>query len=110
MALRIGLYVVAALLLGAHFLREGNLFAVALCAGAPLPLLCRRRWVLVLLQLMAYGAAGVWILTAVHLVDQRQLAGRDWTAAAAILGAVALLTIVAGLLLNSRALRERYPR
>jgi hypothetical protein len=110
MAFRIGLFAVAALLLGAHFLREGNLFAVALCAGAPLLFSWRRRRVLVLLQLMAYGAAGVWILTAVHLVDQRQLAGRDWTAAAAILGTVALLTIAAGLLLNSHAIRERYPR
>ncbi len=110
MALRIGLYAVAALLLGAHFLRESNLFAVALCAAAPLLFLCRRRWAPIALQIMAYGAAAIWIMVAVHLVEQRQFAGRDWTTAAIILGSVALLTLLAGLLLNARAIRERYSR
>ena len=110
MVLRVILYVVAALLLGAHFLRDGNVVAVALCAGAPLLFFRRRRWVLILLQLMAYSAAGIWLLTIMHLVGQRQLEGRAWTAAALILGTVALVTVLAGLLLNSRAMRERYPR
>jgi hypothetical protein len=110
MALRIGIYVVAALLLGAHFMREGNLIAVALCVAAPLLFLWRRRWVPIALQVLAYGAAAIWILTTVHLVDQRMLEGRGWTTATIILGAVALLTLLAGLLLNSRVIRERYPR
>ena len=110
MALRIGLYAVAALLLGAHFLRESSFIAVALCAAAPLLFLWRRRWVPIALQIMAYAAAAIWIITAVHLVDQRQLEGRGWTAAAIILGSVALLTLLAGLLLNSRVIRARYSR
>ena len=36
MAPRISLFVVAALLLGAHFLRAGNWPAMALCLAAPL--------------------------------------------------------------------------
>jgi hypothetical protein len=110
MALRISLFVVAALLLGAHFLRESNLVAVELCAGVPLLFFWRRRWSLIALQVMAYGASMIWIVTAVHLVDQRQLAGHGWTTAAIILGSVALLTLLAGLLLNSRVIRERYSR
>ena len=110
MALRIVLYVIAALLLGAHFLREGNVVAVAFCAAAPLLFLLRRFWTLIVLQVMAYSAAGIWLLTALHLIDQRQLEGRPWTTAALILGAVALLSVLAGLLLNSKAIRERYSR
>ncbi len=110
MALRIGLFIAAALLLGAHFLREGNLVAVALCLGAPLLFLFRRRWILVPLQITAYGATASWIVTMQRIIEQRQLAGRSWTAAALILAGVALLTLLAGLLLNSRSFRERYPR
>lgn len=110
MALRVCLYVVAALLLGAHFLRESNLVAVVLCGAAPLLFLWRRRWVPIALQAFAYLAGGIWTVTALHLINQRQLEGRSWTAAAAILGTVALLTILAGLLLNARAVRERYAR
>lgn len=110
LALRIGLYAVTALLLGAHFLREGNFVAVALCSGVPLLFLVRRRWILIPLQIMAYGAAASWIVTMYGIIEQRQLAGRSWTAAALILSGVALLTLLAGLLLNSRSFRERYPR
>ncbi|HSO45092.1 MAG TPA: hypothetical protein VLQ47_06190, partial [Rhodoferax sp.] len=64
---------------------------------------------LILLQLAAYGATLNWLLAIVLLVQMRQQVGRHWTTAALILGAVALLTLLAGLLLNSRSLRERYP-
>ena len=110
MVLRIGLYIAAALVLGAHFLREGSLVAAALCVAAPLLFLVRQRWILVPLQIIAYGASASWIITLQGIIEQRELAGRSWTAAALILGGVALLTLLAGLLLNSRSFRERYPR
>ena len=109
MSLRISLFVVAALLLGAHFLRAGNLVLVALCLAAPLLFLWRQRWSLILLQLLAYGAAATWIAVAIQLAQLRQQSGQAWTAAAIILGSVALFTLLTGLLLNSRAIRERYP-
>ena len=109
MGLRISLFVVAAVLLGAHFLRAGNLLMVALCLAAPLLFLWRRRWSLILLQFVAYGAAGVWIVAAIQLILSRQQLGQPWTAAAVILGVVALYTLVAGLLLNSRVFAKRYP-
>ena len=71
-------------------------------------LLWNRRWVPIVLQVLAYGAAGIWVVTALHLVNQRILEGRDWTLSAVILGAVVLLTVLAGLLLNSRVIRNRY--
>ena len=109
MRLRISLFVVAALLLGAHFLRAGSLALVALCVAAPLLFFWRQRWSLILLQLLAYCAAAIWIAAAVQLVQMREQLGQPWTVAAIILGSVALLTLLAGLLLNSRAIRERYP-
>jgi len=109
MALRIGLFITAALLFGAHFVRVGNLVVVALCLCAPLLFLYRRRAVLIVLQLLAYGAAATWIVVAARLVDSRLQSGQPWQLAALILGAVALFTLAAGLLLNSRSFRERYP-
>ena len=110
MTFRITLYCLAALLLGAHFLRAGNMLLVLLCIAAPFAFFHRRRHSLVLLQILAYGAAITWLTAAWQLVQARLSAGQDWTLAAAILGAVALYTLLAGLLLNSRAMRERYPQ
>jgi len=109
MSLRIGLFVLAALLLGAHFLRAGNTAMVAPCLAAPLLFLWRARWSLIVLQVLAYGAGATWIAVAVQLVQLRQQSGQPWTLAAAILGTVALFSVLAGLLLNSRAMRARYP-
>lgn len=109
MILRIILYVTAAIVLGAHFLRAGNITMVALCLAAPLLFFHRRRWSLIALQSFAYGAAATWIAVTVQLVQMRQQSGRTWAVAALILGSVVLFTLLAGLLLNSRAMRERYP-
>jgi hypothetical protein len=108
-AFRIFPFVLAALLLGVHFLRVGNLALVAACACAPLLFLYRKRPVLLALQVLAYGAAVAWVVVAVRLVDVRLQAGQPWKLAAMILGGVALFTFVSGVLLNSRKLKERYP-
>jgi hypothetical protein len=108
MIARIALYVLAALLLGAHFLRAGNLALVALCAAAPMLFFLRKRASVIALQTLAYFGVGTWLWTAIRLVEFRQQMGERWTAAAVILGSVALLTLVAGALLNSRTVRQRY--
>ena len=110
MTLRISLFVAAAVLLGVHFLRAGNLVMAGLCVATPLLFLYHRRWSLVLLQVLAYGAAATWIAVAVRLIQVREQSGQPWSAAAIILGSIALFTLAAGLLLNSRSIRERYPR
>jgi type VI protein secretion system component VasK len=109
MILRIILFVTAAILLGANFLRAGNFVMVAPCLAAPLLFFYRKRWSLIALQLLAYCAAGTWIGVAMQLVQMRQQSGQSWTVATMILGSVALFTLLAGLLLNSHAMRERYP-
>ncbi len=109
MIVRIVVYVVAALVLAAHFYRDGNLPLVAACVAVPLLFLHRRRWSLLALQALAYAGALVWIYTALDIVYVRTQMGRPWTAAVVILGSVAVFTALSGVLLNGRRIRERYP-
>ena len=109
-ALTIVLFVLTAWLLGAHYLRNGDLVVVALCAGAPLLFLLRKFWALILLQLLAYVAAGVWIDVALRVAQARQQAGEAWLRAALILASVAAVAVLSGALLNSPAITKHYPR
>lgn len=106
---RIALFAIAALLVGAHFLRAGNPVLAAVCVCAPLLFLYRKRRVLLALQLLAYGAAATWIVVGVRLIQARLLSGQPWNLAAIIIAVVTLFTLVAGLLLNSPKAREHYP-
>ena len=109
MSVRIGLFVIAALLLAAHFLRAGSLPLVVLCVATPLLFLYKRRWSLIVLQVAAYVGVATWLWAAVQLVQMREQSGQSWMLAVLILGTVALLTLLAGLLMNSNCMRERYP-
>lgn len=109
MAWRVGLFIIAALLMAAHYLRSNNFVLVALCLAMPLLFFYRRGWSLILLQLAAYCASASWLGITLTLVQGRMQMGRSWTSAVLILGAVILLTLAAGLLLNSRCVRQRYP-
>jgi hypothetical protein len=102
MTARIALYIIVSWLLAAHFLRMGNVIAVALCLAAPLLFLVRRRWSLLLLQGLAYVAAVVWLAKAWEIVATRWSSGEPWLRASAILVAVAAINILAGGLLRSR--------
>ena len=82
MAARISLYVVAALLIAAHFLRLGNMVGVALCLATPLLFLVRRRWSLLLLQGLAYARRRVWLATAWQVAAERLSFGQPWLRAA----------------------------
>ncbi len=106
---RITLFIISAALIGAHFFSAGSYALVALCMALPLLLFYRKRWSLIVLQCAAYAASLVWLAAALELVQMRQQMGRPWTTAAVILGAVALFTLVSGLLLNARSLHQRYP-
>jgi hypothetical protein len=102
------LIVLAALLLAAHFLRAGNFALVVICLMAPLLLLIKQRWSLIALQLLTYIGAAIWLNTLFRLVSERILLGRSWGGVVAILGSVTLITILAGLLLNSPVIKARY--
>lgn len=110
MPIRVAVYVIAALLVGAHFLRAANYWLVAMCVVVPFIFFHRSRFSLVVLQVFAYAAAGVWLQTAWELVQLRLARDQNWKLAAAILGAIALYSLLAGLLLNSNVMRRRYDK
>jgi len=99
----------AALLLGAHFLRADNYGMTALSLAAPLALLIRRRWAVRIVQILLFAGAVIWISTILNIIEWRQMAGQGWFRAALILGIAAILPIGAALLLENRKLRQFYP-
>ena len=109
MLLRIIPFMLAALLLAAHFFRYGNLIAALLCVLAPLLFLIKQRWSLIALQVFSYAGALIWLLTTVDILRQRLMVGLPWSRLVVILGVVILFTVWAGLLLNSRPVKEKYP-
>ncbi len=106
MILRVILYVLASWVLAAHFLRQGMMLPVLVCVAMPLLFLVHKPWSRVVLQAFIYGAAMVWLFTAVELAHARMAEGLPWTRAAAILGVVALVSLCSGLLLNSRVFKS----
>ncbi len=106
MILRVILYVLASWVLAAHFLRQGMLLPVLVCVAMPLLFLVRKPWSRVVLQAFIYGATMVWLFTAVELARERVAEGLPWMRAAAILGVVALVSLCAGLALNSRVFKS----
>jgi hypothetical protein len=104
----ITIYIVASLLITAHFLRAGSVIGVALYLATPLLFLVRERWSLLLLQALVYAAAIIWLGTAWQLVSMRQSLGQPWFLAATILVTVAAISGLAGGLLSCDTVKERY--
>lgn len=105
---RILFYVIAALLIAAHFLRVGNWLGVALCLATPLLFFVRQRWSLLLLEGLAYVGAMIWLWTGWQIAAERSSYGEPWMRALLILAAVAAVSALAGALLRSKAMRPRY--
>jgi hypothetical protein len=110
MILRVVALIVAFLILGVHFLRQGNLALMFLCFLVPFFLLIKRRWSLIVIQVCAYGGVFVWLYTMVLLVQERMFLGSSWVRMAIILSVVAMFTGVAGALLHASFIQERHPR
>ncbi len=100
--------ILSSILLAAHFYRSGHILLVLFCLGAPLLLLIKRPFTLILLQLYAYFGVATWIHTAITIAQRRMAIGYPWIKASFILGAVALFTLLSGLLLNSKTIKARY--
>lgn len=109
MALRTIMIIIASLILGAHFMKASNYLLTLVYIIAPFILLIKERWSLIALQALMYIGGGVWISTIIVIAQERILYGQPWSRMALILGAIALFTILAGLLLNSPKVKEKYP-
>ncbi len=108
MVLRIIPLILASLLLGAHFLRGSSIILVGVSILAPLLLLIKKRWILLLVQGLAYAGALVWVHTTFVLVQQRMMVGAPWFRMFLILAGVTAFTLYAGYLLNSDVIKQHY--
>lgn len=100
--------ILSLLLLGAHFYRAGLPLLTALCGVLPALLFLRAAWVPRLFQGLLLLGAMEWLRTLYMLAAMRIAWGEPWTRMGIILGAVALLTGLSGLVFRSRKLRSRY--
>ena len=98
----------SALLLAAHFFRNGEPILVLLSCAAPLLLLLRRTWATRLLQLLLSVGAVEWLRTIVQIAAVRQDEGRDWHRMAIILGSVAGFTAASAVVYFLPPLRRHY--
>ncbi|HET9820960.1 MAG TPA: hypothetical protein VFQ16_03975 [Burkholderiaceae bacterium] len=90
------------LVLGAHFYRAGQAWAVLVCGVAVLLLAWPRAAAVRAVQAVLLLGALEWAWTAAVLAQQRIALGRPWGRMAAILGGVALLTAAAAFVLRHR--------
>jgi hypothetical protein len=96
----------SAVLLAAHFLRSGNIALVVLCLTAPLVLVARTRWSVIVVQGLLIVAAGEWIRTALLIAQERTAAGAPVARMFVILGIVAAVTLLSALPLRTSAPRH----
>ncbi len=100
--------VLSSLILGAHFLRAGNLGLTTACVIAPILLSVRRGWVPLVSRALILIAALVWIRVAIDLAQVRIALGEPWIRMATILGGVVLFTVSSALVFRTESMKRWY--
>ena len=100
--------VLALLVLGAHFLRAGNLPVLILIAGVIGLIWVRRAWAARTIQIVLALGGVEWVRTGVILSERRMEAGQPAARLIVILATVALGTFLSTLLFRTGPLRRRY--
>ncbi len=103
--MKIAPLVISCLLLAAHFFRSGEFVLVAIAVAAPLLLLTRRRWAVIVLQVALFVGAAEWIRTAMSIYAVRAALGQPARRMFVILGCVALFTVLSAIPLSRLDLR-----
>ncbi len=99
--LRVVLVALSALLIAAHFLREGSYPVVLLSLAFPLLLFVKAEWARWAVEVLLVLAGIEWIRTLFALVAERQALEQSYTVAAIILGIVAAFTFASAIVLES---------
>jgi hypothetical protein len=94
------------LLLGAHFLRIGNMPLLIFSILFPALIFIRRKWAKVAVQVYLLFGVFVWVLVTWRIAQDRIAFGVPWGRMAAILGTVAALNLAAAFLLQSKKLKK----
>lgn len=96
------------LLLGAHFYRAGLVPLTVLSVAILLLLFMKKSWVPRLFQLLLLAGALEWLRSLYFLAAMRIAWDQPWARLAIILGTVALLTALSGLVFKNKKLRSYY--
>jgi hypothetical protein len=107
-ALRLLPAALAFLVLGAHFLRAGQVALVSVAFAFIAPLFVRRPWAARAVQGALVLGALEWLRTLALLAEERRTAGAPYLRMTLILAGVALATTLALLAFRSRAVKERF--
>lgn len=94
------------LVLGAHFLRAGQLPLVAVVVALMALLFVRRRWAGRTVQVALLVGAVEWVRTTLILMGERASMGRPYERMVVILGAVAAVCALSALPLRARRARR----
>lgn len=108
MTQRLLLVALAFLLLGAHFLRAGNIAFLVVTLAMVALLAVRRPFAARIVQGALVLAACEWIRTLAILAGERQALGAPYLRMTLILGAVALATASSLLAFRSRAVKAHF--
>lgn len=100
--------ILAILLLGASFMRAGDQVMMGVCGLLLLVLAVPRPWAARIAQVALALAALRWLWLTWMIGSMRAAMGVPWTRMALILGAVALVTLLAALVFQSPRLRRYY--
>lgn len=106
--LRLSPAILSLLILGAHFLRYGQMLFVGTCLVLILFLLIRRKWIPRLVQTVLVVGAAEWVWTLYGFATQRMVDGQPWLRMAIILGCVALFTLASAFVFRNRQLKKYY--
>jgi len=101
--------ILSCLVLAAHHSRGGEPGLIFMWLTLPFALLLKRRWADIAVQLMLVAGAAEWVSTIRTIVGVRQQFDLPYERMILILGGVALLTAMSGLLLNSHGRRRHLP-
>jgi hypothetical protein len=107
-ALRLLPVTLVLLVLGAHFLRAGDLAMVAVALAVVALLFVRRPWTARAVQIALGLGALEWLRTLMLLAEVRRAAGEPYLRMTLILGSVALATALSLLTFRSNAVKEHF--
>jgi hypothetical protein len=106
--LRLSPVIFSFLLLGAHFYRAGQVLLTVLCLVVLLLLFLRKPWVPRVFQLLLVAGSLEWLRSLYSFAAMRIAWDQPWTRLAIILGAVALFTVLSGLVFQHRKVKAYY--
>jgi len=91
--------IISFLVLGAHFLRRGEVGLTYSLAACAFLLFFRPRWLKLILSIVLFAGGAVWARTAIEIASARMDEGQPYVRASIIIGAVMAVTLVSGFLI-----------